>query len=616
MASAPGGPFETLRFYWRIAIRPYPREATGLLLLIVGSAVFDMISVGLTVPLLDALTDPARASASLTVRGFAAALQSVGIAPSSHTVIFALMVIVSIFFIARSSLLLWSQCRASVIAVTMRTAMKLSLFEKFLYARYEEVTKRARGVIVNDINRPAETIASSVITLGSLWNGLFTSALMIALLVYLSWWATVLVGVLAVAGVQGWRWYADRRASDQGRLLYDLHSEQSKRQVDAIDGTKVVKAHGLERKMLEEQDKLLRAEWQPELQLAFFRNGPMLVNEVTAVAIVLVLGAVTFLVPSMGIRFSMLGAFLLAMRRIAPSMASVNTASVILSQYRRNLEKIEEVMQAIPQERRGGAAIGPVTDVRLDHVSFAYASRPDYRVLSEITAAMTRGTVTAVVGPTGAGKSTIASLLLELYEPQAGSILVNGAELRGLDLAAWRRRVGYVSQDIFVFNASIRDNIALGDDRVPAAQTEWAAEVAQLHDFVASLPEGYSTVIGDRGLRLSGGQCQRLAIARAILRRPDVLIFDEATSALDNLTERAVYEAISTLHQEAITLVIAHRLSTIRDADQILVLQAGRVVERGTHDTLVSQRGVYAQLYEEGDRAGTAPASEPAVTNV
>jgi len=207
--------------------------------------------------------------------------------------------------------------------------------------------------------------------------------------------------------------------------------------------------------------------------------------------------------------------------------------------------------------------------------------------------------VTAIVGSTGSGKSTIANLLIGLYEPQAGSILVNSVDLQALDLHAWRARVGYVSQDIFVFNATIKDNIALWDESLSQDQIEWAARTAQLHEFIASLPEGYETVVGDRGVRLSGGQCQRLAIARAILRRPEVLIFDEATSALDNLTERAVYDAINALHHEAIVIVIAHRLSTVREANQIIVLQGGRVIEVGTHDLLVGRRGVYAKLYEE-----------------
>jgi len=603
--------FDTVAFYWRVAIRPYPREATALLVLIVTSAVVDMVSVGLSIPLLDVLTGQAGAAQNRVVMGMQAVLQSVGVVPSTPVVTFALLGLVSLFFVARSGLVLWNQHQIAAIAVKLRRKTRVALFEKFLHARYEEIAKRSRGTIINDITMPAEAIAGAMTNIGFFIAGAFNSLVMIGLLVYLSWWATGVIGLLAIGGIQGWRWYADQRASACGRTLYGLRGEQSKLQVDAVDGLRVVKAHGLEPRMVERQDALSAAEYAPELRLVFLRNGPILVNELIAVVIVLGLGAITFFRPSLGLRFSMLAAFLLAIRRLAPSLVGINQASVTLSRYKRELEVIEEVLERLPQEPRGGAVVDRVTDVRLAQVSFAYPSRPDHFVLSGVTAEMRRGTVNAIVGPTGAGKSTIASLLLGLYEPSSGAMFVNGVDLRRLDLAAWRKKLGYVCQDIFVFNTSIRDNIALGDERVPQSQIAWAAGVAQLHEFITSLPEGYNTVVGDRGLRLSGGQCQRLAIARAILSRPELLIFDEATSALDNLTERAVYDAISTLHDEAIVIVIAHRLSTVKEADQILVLEAGRIVERGTHEALISRRSVYARLYEE-DHTHSAAGSEQA----
>lgn len=602
---------DTFAFYWRVAIRPYPREATALLLLIVTSAVVDMVSVGLSIPLLDLLTGQAGTARSRVVTGVQAGLQSVGLAPSTSVVTFTFLGLVSLFFMIRSGLVIWNQHQVAAIAVKLRRKTKVAFFEKFLRARYEEIAKRSRGTIINDITMPADAIAGAMTNIGFFLVGVFNSLVMIGLLVYLSWWATAVIGLLAIGGIQGWRWYADHRASACGRTLYGLRGEQSKLQVDAVDGLRVVKAHGLEPRMVECQDALSAAEYAPELRLIFLRNGPILVNELIAVVIVLGLGAIAFFRPSLGLRVSMFAAFLLAIRRLAPSLVSVSQASVALSRYQRELEMVEEVLERLPQEPQGGVVVDRITDVRLAQVSFAYPSRPEHLVLHDVTAELRRGTVTAIVGPTGAGKSTIASLLLGLYESLSGAVLVNGQDLRGLDLAAWRKKLGYVCQDIFVFNTSLRDNIALGDARVPQSQIEWASGMAQLHEFIASLPDGYDTVVGDRGLRLSGGQCQRLAIARAILRRPELLIFDEATSALDNLTERAVYDAISTLHEEAIVIVIAHRLSTVKDADQVLVLEAGRVVERGTHEALINRRGAYARLYEE-DRTHNAAETEQA----
>ncbi|MBI4354252.1 MAG: ATP-binding cassette domain-containing protein [Candidatus Omnitrophica bacterium] len=595
-------PLGTLAFSWRIAVKPYPRESATLLVLILGAALLDVATVGLTVPLLDVLTAPERGQASPVVSAVTAMLHALGMPTTMSVVVFTLLAVASLFFVIRGLCFLLSWYWTSAIAVKLRRRVKVSLFERFLNARYEEMTRRSRGAILNDIEQPSESLAAVITQLSHFLMGILSSALMVALLLCLSWWVTLIIGLFAFIGVEGWRVFADRRSAAHGRTLYGLRSEQSKLQLEGIDGVKVVKAHRLEPQMVQRQDALSMAEWRPELQLVVFRHGPMLVNEVIAVVIVLGLGAATFLFPSVGLRFSMLAAFLMGIRRIAPSLAMVNQASVELNQHKRKLEVMEEVLTHLPQERRGGRAVERVDRIELREASFTYAARPDQDVLRGISASMTRGSVTALVGPTGSGKSTLANLLLGLYEPGDGAVLINGVDLREVDLRAWRERIGYVPQDVFVFSASIRDNIALGDETVPRSDVEWATRIAQLDGFIGSLPEGYDTMVGDRGVRLSGGQCQRLAIARAILRRPDVLIFDEATSALDNLTERAVYEAIKTLHQDAIVIVIAHRLSTVRDADHVMVLDGGRVVEHGTHETLMQQGAFYARLYTEAER--------------
>ncbi len=589
----------TVGFYWRAAVRPYPRQAAAIFFFLVAGALLDAAIIGLTVPVLDVLTAPEHSAHSPLIRLMDGWLRGFGWSPTTNLLTFTLITAASVLFLLHGAFQLLTQYETAAIAVRLRRTMKAALFDKFLCARYEDMAARSRGTVVNDINQPADALAGAITQLAYFLTGIFNSLLMIALLLYLSWWATLVIGVIAVSAVQGWRLYADRRSAVHGRTLYDLRGEQNKLQVDAVDGLKVVKAHGLEPQMVERQDRLLAGEYRPELQLVVFRHGPTLLNEIVAILIVVGLGAATFLAPSLGLRFSMLAAFLLAIRRIAPALSSINSASVNLNRYKRNLEVIEEVLKELPQERRGGEPAGRIEEIRIEEVSFRYAARPEQEVLSGVSVMLRRGAVTAVVGPTGSGKSTIAQLLLGLYEPVSGSIRINGRELSRADLAAWRRRIGYVSQDVFVFNTTIRDNIALGDETLPEEQIVSAAKLAQLHEFIVSLPQGYGTVVGDRGLRLSGGQCQRLAIARAILRHPEVLILDEATSALDTLTERAVYEAIRTLQAEAVVLVIAHRLSTVKEADQILVLDQGRIVEAGTHEALVGKQGPYSRLYEE-----------------
>ncbi len=238
--------------------------------------------------------------------------------------------------------------------------------------------------------------------------------------------------------------------------------------------------------------------------------------------------------------------------------------------------------------------------IEYDTVSFAYEEgRP---VLSDVSFVAEPGETVALVGPTGAGKSTAAKLLLRLYDVTEGSVRLDGVDVRDATLDSLRRAVGYVSQDVYLFDGTVRENLTYGAFDATEAEMVAAARAAEAHEFVTELSDGYDTRIGERGVKLSGGQRQRLSIARAMLQDPDVLVLDEATSAVDTETELLIQRALARLTENRTTLVIAHRLSTIRRADRILVLEGGRVVERGTHDELVSLGGLYATLW--GVQAG------------
>jgi len=231
-----------------------------------------------------------------------------------------------------------------------------------------------------------------------------------------------------------------------------------------------------------------------------------------------------------------------------------------------------------------------------DHVYFHY--NPGQPVLKDIDFHIEKGHTTAIVGPSGAGKSTIISLIPRLYDVTGGRILIDGMDIRRMELDFLRRNIGVVTQDTYLFNGTIRENLLYAKFDATQSELEQACREANIHDFISGLPQGYDTQVGNRGMKLSGGEKQRLSIARIILRKPALLIFDEATSSLDSISEQLIQEAIEPLLAKSTSLIIAHRLSTILAADQILVVKDGEIVERGTHQQLVDQGGVYAELYK------------------
>jgi ATP-binding cassette subfamily B protein len=259
--------------------------------------------------------------------------------------------------------------------------------------------------------------------------------------------------------------------------------------------------------------------------------------------------------------------------------------------------RILDLLAVPPTIRPGSARLArPVQGhIAFESVDFAYSD--GRRVLEDLTVSVPAGKTHAIVGATGAGKSTLVKLLLRLYDPTSGRITFDGTDLRELSFESLRHSIGYVGQDVFLFQGTVRENLTYGRPDATEAEIEEAAALAEATDFIKELPEGYDTIVGERGQKLSGGQRQRLSIARAILRDPPVLVLDEATSSVDNETEAAIQHSLEIVSKDRTVIVIAHRLSTVRHADRIHVLEDGRLTEAGTHDDLVARGGLYAVLW-------------------
>ena len=366
----------------------------------------------------------------------------------------------------------------------------------------------------------------------------------------------------------------------------------------SISGIRVTKAFNNaqkeEEKFEEGNEEFVRARRDAYNAMGKFHSGTTFVTDVFNVIILIAGGLFMY---SGRIDFADYSAFIVSVNMfINPVMTMIN----FMEQYQNGVtgfQRFTEIMDTEPEKDSPGAEdIGKVKGhIRFCDVSYAYDGGKD--VLDHIDLDIPVGTKFALVGPSGGGKTTICHLIPHFYDVSEGKIYIDDREIHSVTMQSLRRNIGIVQQDIYLFNASIRDNILYG--RLDATEQEVieAAKRANIHDYIMTMPQGYDTQIGERGVRLSGGQKQRLSIARVFLKNPPILILDEATSALDNTTEILIQQALDELCKGRTTIVVAHRLSTIKNADEIAVIDRGKVVEQGTHEELMRKNGVYAELY-------------------
>ncbi|MDM4766361.1 ABC transporter ATP-binding protein/permease [Pelomonas sp. SE-A7] len=460
--------------------------------------------------------------------------------------------------------------------------------------------ERQTGGMTRDIERGTRAVHSLIsYSLYSIFPTLIEVALVLTLLAtqFDLWFAGITVAALVLyiaftVVVTEWR-------TKFRKTMNELDSVAHSRAIDSLLNYETVKYFNNEdfeaRRYDESLEKLRRAQLKSQTTLSMLNTGQQLI---IAAALVLMLWRATQGVVegrmSLG-DLVMINAFMIQL------YIPLNFLGVIYREIKQGLTDLEKMFQLLEREREVADApnaqplqVGEGA-VRFEQVDFAYeAARP---ILHGVSFEIPAGKKVAVVGPSGSGKSTLARLLYRFYDPQAGGISIDGQLIRERSQASLRQSIGIVPQDTVLFNDSIAYNIAYGRPGASREEVEAAARAAHIHDFILSLPKGYDTTVGERGLKLSGGEKQRVAIARTLLKNPPILIFDEATSALDSRNERAIQAELEAAAQNKTVLVVAHRLSTVVDAHEILVLEGGRIVERGSHGALLERAGRYAQMW-------------------
>jgi subfamily B ATP-binding cassette protein MsbA len=470
--------------------------------------------------------------------------------------------------------------------------LRKQIFEQLQAVNLSFFTKIEAGELINTTTTETERVRYAFGGISFLISRLLVVITYLISMFLLSWQLTIiailLFGLMAIALSN-----LIARTRERSFPLTTANSKFVSTAIEFINGIRTVHSaatQSYERKKYYQKSSGIT---QAATSLSIISTGvkPLAEGLATTILVGMIIFAFTGVLTNETMAVSSLLTFFFVLFRLVPILQDVNGIRSVIATLEGSTEKIKELLSSDNKQYFQNGTIeftGLNRSIELIDVDFSYDA--DRLILKNITLSIERGQVIALVGASGAGKTTLADLIPRFYDPTAGRISIDGVDLRQIEINSFRRKLAVVSQDTFIFNTSVRNNIAYGTEDVTDAAIEKAAQLANALEFIQDLPEGFETILGDRGVRLSGGQRQRIAIARALLRDPEILILDEATSALDSVSERLIQESLAQLAVGRTAIAIAHRLSTIAKADKVVVLDRGRIVEQGTYEELLKQR--------------------------
>lgn len=572
----------------------------GILLV---ASIFELAGVALVLPLLEQMgAAPSGSPISQYAHRVVAAL---GIRDG----FVGLLILFVVFTLAKFALTEWATYTGRVLSATIRYRMRQRIFDNLMDLPLGFYYRRRSGDLIASTDTSTTEAAALFENAVRLLNVVFFAFVYLAVQLLVSVWMTAAVFLLTALSyyLVSPRFARQFNQGEEAKRLYDATVSFLQ---DRLAGIKTIKAFGNADVHRREFDALGKA--LQHLAITMQKNkivAHAFGEPFTTVAVVTML---VLAVRVFQLSVVELLTFFYAYSLLVPRIKSITSEALTIIEKLPHFEKVDELIDRSDKSYlAAGTGVFPSleTDITFQNVRFAYGpGMPD--VLNGINLTVTRMQATALVGPSGVGKTTVADLVLRLHDPTDGSVLVNGADLREFTPASWHRRIAVVEQDPFLFHDTVANNIRYGKPEATDDEVREAARQAHAEHFIDALPAGYETVVGQRGITLSGGQRQRIALARAMIRQPDVLVLDEATSALDSESERFIQQAIEAIRHRCTLLIIAHRLSTIATADNIVILEAGRVAEQGAHADLIARGGLYARYYalqmERPDEAGSA----------